>query len=106
MLFGDPSKEGPFALRVKLPEGYSIPPHTHPADEVVTVLSGTFRLGMGETADQSKAQPLPAGSFFALSPGTAHYVFTDEETVIQINTVGPWGLTYINPKDDPRQKTQ
>jgi hypothetical protein len=49
---------------------------------------------------------LPAGSFFALPPGTAHYVFIDEETVVQISTVGPWGLTYVNPKDDPRQKTQ
>src|SRR5687767_10433900 len=75
VLFGDPSKEGLFALRLKLPEGYSVPPHTHPVDEVVTVISGTFGLGMGETADQSKAQPLPAGSFFALPPETAHYVF-------------------------------
>ena len=106
VLFGDPAKPGLFALRIKLPEGYNIPPHTHPVDEVVTVISGTFRLGMGETADRATAQPLPGGSFFALLPGTAHYAFTDEETVIQINTVGPWGLTYINAKDDPRQKSQ
>jgi quercetin dioxygenase-like cupin family protein len=95
-----------FVLRLKFPDGYSVPPHTHPVDEIVTIISGTFSMGMGETADQSKAQPLPAGSFFALPPGTAHYVFIDEETVIQISTVGLWGLTYINPKDDPRQKTQ
>ena len=106
VLFGDPSKEGFFVLRLKLPEGYSVAPHTHPVDEVLTVISGTFRMGMGETADQRKAQLLPAGSFFALPPGTAHYVFIDEETVVQISTVGPWGLTYVNPKDDPRQKTQ
>ena len=105
VLFGDPSKEGPFAMRAKLPKGYSIPPHTHPVDEVGTVISGTVRLGMGETADQSKLQSLPAGSFFAMDPGTAHYVSTDEETVVQLNTIGPWGLTYVNPKDDPR-KTQ
>jgi quercetin dioxygenase-like cupin family protein len=106
VLFGDPGKEGLFALRLKLPEGYRVPPHTHPVDEVVTVISGTFGLGMGKTADQSQAQPLPAGSFFALPPDTAHYVFIDQETVIQINTVGPWGLTYVNPEDDPRQKSQ
>jgi quercetin dioxygenase-like cupin family protein len=106
VLFGDPTKEGLFALRLKLPEGYSIPPHTHPVDEVVTVISGTFSLGMGETADQSKAQPLPAGSFFALPPGEAHYAFTDEETVVQISTMGPWGLSYVNPEDDPRPKSQ
>jgi quercetin dioxygenase-like cupin family protein len=106
VLFGDPGKEGLFALRLKLPAGYSVPPHTHPVDEAVTVISGTFGLGMGETADQSQTQPLPAGSFFALPPDTAHYVFIDEETVIQISTVGPWGLTYVNPEDDPRQKSQ
>jgi hypothetical protein len=61
---------------------------------------------MGETADQSKAQPLPGGSFFALPPGTAHYVFVNEETIVQISTNGPWGLNYINPEDDPRQKSQ
>jgi quercetin dioxygenase-like cupin family protein len=103
VLFGDPAKEGLFALRLKLPDGYRVPPHTHPVDEVVTVLSGTFNLGMGEAADQSKAQALPAGSFFALPPGTAHYVFIAEETIIQISTVGPWGLTYVNPEDDPRE---
>ena len=106
LLSGDPDKEGVFVLRLKFPAGYRVAPHTHPVDEIVTVISGTFYKGMGETADPSKAQPLPAGSFFALPPGTAHYVFTKEETVIQISTSGPWGLTYINPKDDPRQKSQ
>ena len=106
VLDGDPGKEGMFALRLKLPKGYHIPPHTHPKPEVVTVLSGTFRLGMGKTADQSKAQALPAGSFFALSPGMEHYAFADEDTVVQLNSTGPWGLTYVNPKDDPRQKSQ
>ena len=106
LLFGDPSKEGVFVLRLKFPAGYSVAPHTHPVNEIVTVISGTFYKGMGETADPSKLQPLPAGSFFALPPGTAHYVSMKEETVIQISTNGPWGLTYINPKDDPRQKSQ
>ena len=104
LLFGDPTKEELYANRVKYPAGYSIPPHTHPIREVITVLSGTFGLGMGETADRSKVQPLPAGSFFVLPPGTAHYVFIDEETIIQQNTIGPSGITYINPEDDPRKK--
>lgn len=102
LLFGDPSKEGLFALRLKFPAGYAVPPHTHPVDEVVTVISGTFKLGMGEAADESATTALPAGSFFALPIGTAHFVYTDEETVIQISTTGPWGLTYVNPEDDPR----
>lgn len=104
-IYGDLSKDGLFALRLKLPKGYHIPPHTHPKPEVVTVISGTLRLGEGATADQSKAKPLPAGSFFAMSPGMQHYVYTDEETVLQLNSTGPWGLTYVNEKDDPR-KTQ
>ena len=105
VLYGDPGKEGLFALRLKVPKGYHIPPHTHPRPELVTVLSGTLRLGEGATADQAKTKPLPAGSFFAMSPGMQHYVYADEETVLQLNTTGPWGLTYVNEKDDPR-KTQ
>jgi len=105
VLYGDPSKEGLFALRLKLPAGYVIPPHTHPAIEAVTVISGTFKLGMGEEADASTAEALPDGSFFALPAGHPHFASVDEETVVQISTNGPWGLTYVNPADDPR-KTQ
>ena len=105
VLFGDPSKEGLFGLRLKVPAGYAIPPHTHPAHEVVTVITGSVKLGMGEIADESAATLLPAGSLFALPPGSAHFVYMDEETIVQITTNGPWGLTYINPQDDPR-KTQ
>ena len=104
-VYGDPSKEGLFALRLKIPAGYHIPPHTHPKPEVVTILSGSLRLGEGGTADKSKTKVLPAGSFFAMAPGMQHYVYADEETVLQLNSNGPWGLTYVNDKDDPR-KTQ
>jgi len=103
VLYGDPSKEGLFALRLKLPKGYHIPPHTHPQPEIVTVISGAARLGMGETADEEKTEALNNGSFISMSPGTAHYVFVDEETVVQLNSVGPWEVKYINPKDDPRE---
>jgi quercetin dioxygenase-like cupin family protein len=106
VLYGDPGKDGLFALRLKLPKGYVLAPHTHPKPEVVTVISGTFRLGMGETADRNKAQPLGAGSFLALHPGMAHFAFADEDTVIQLNSTGPWSLTYVNPNDDPRKKAQ
>ena len=106
VLYGDPAKEGMFAFRLKFPKGYRIPPHTHPKPEIVTVISGTFRLGMGEVSDPTTAKVLPAGSFFVMSPGMVHTAFADEETVVQLNTTGPWGVTYVNPKDDPRQKTQ
>ena len=106
VIYGDPSKEGLFAMRLKLPKGFQIAPHSHPKPEVVTVISGTFRIGMGETADSSKAQALPAGGIFAFSPGMTHFASTDEDTIIQLNSVGPWSVNYVNPKDDPRQKTQ
>jgi len=106
VLYGDPGKEGMFAFRLKLPKGYHIAAHTHPKPEVVTVISGTARLGMGSTADRDKAQVLPAGSFFALVPDSAHYFFADEDTVIQLNSTGPWDIKYINAKDDPRQNSR
>jgi quercetin dioxygenase-like cupin family protein len=104
ILYGDPAKEGLFVFRLKVPKDYHIAPHTHPKPEIVTVISGTARLGMGTTADRDKAQVLPAGSFFALSPGSAHYFFADENTVIQLNSTGPWGIDYVDAKDDPRKK--
>ena len=104
VLYGDPSKDGPFAMRLKMPKGYAIPPHSHPKPEIVTVISGTFQIGMGDAADKSKVTALPAGGFFGFPPGMT--AFIDEDTVVQINSNGPWGLTYVNPKDDPRQKTQ
>jgi hypothetical protein len=61
---------------------------------------------LGETADRTKANALPAGSFSATAPGTAHFVFIEEDTIVQVNTTGQWGIAYINPKDDPRQKSQ
>ncbi len=102
VLFGDPEQGRLVCPPAEIAGWVAIPPHTHPANEVVTVISGTSKLGMGEAADQSATTALPAGGFFALPPGTAHFVYFDEETVVQINTNGPWGLTYVNPKDDPR----
>ncbi len=102
VLYGDPTKDGMFALRIKLPKGYSIPAHTHPKPEVITIISGKFSLGMGSKADRVGAESLPAGSFSAMPPGVAHYVFVDEDSVVQINAMGPWGIDYVDPRDDPR----
>lgn len=104
VLHGDPAKEGLFVMRLKLPAGYSIAPHTHPKPEIVTVISGALNVGMGDVADKAKAQRLAAGSFFAFAPGMAHYAHVDKETVLQISTTGPWAITYVNPADDPREK--
>ena len=104
VLYGDPTKDGLFSMRFKLPKGYRVPPHTLSKAGLFTVISGTFRIGMGEKADPSKARAMPAGSFIVLAPGTPHFVSVDEETVVQLNNIGPWEITYIDPKDDPRQK--
>lgn len=105
VLEGDPAKEGYFAMRAKLPDGYRVPPHWHPGVERVTVLSGTFHLGMGETFDPTAAhQTLPAGSYVFMPPGMRHFAWTSGETVIQITTNGPWGINYVRPEDDPRRQ--
>lgn len=103
LLYGDPGKEGIFAFRARVPKDYYIPPHTHPRAEIVTVISGTVRLGMGTGGDRDEARILPAGSFFALMPDMAHYFFADEESVIQLNSSGPWGIDYVDANDDPRK---
>lgn len=101
---GNPGVAGEFTLRLWFPAGYAIQPHFHPADEHVTVISGSFYMGLGETFDESSAKLLTAGGFAMMKAGTTHYAFTKEETVVQLHGVGPWGLTYVNPEDDPRSK--
>ena len=103
VLEGDPTQEGLFTMRIKAPDGYKIPPHWHAAFEHVTVISGTFRLGMGEKFDETKLQDVPAGGFSYMAPGMRHFAATKGETVLQVHAMGPWQLYYVNPSDDPRQ---
>jgi hypothetical protein len=104
VLQGDPAKAGPFTLRLKLPDGYRIPPHYHPAIEHITVLEGTFVLGTGEAVSGGTEKPLGAGSFAFMPAGMRHFVRAQGETVVQLHGTGPWGITYVNPSDDPRKK--
>jgi quercetin dioxygenase-like cupin family protein len=104
LLEGDPGKEGPFVFRVKVPDGYRIPPHTHPRPERVTVISGTFHLGMGEKFDKDKARAMPAGTYGTWPAGMKHFVWVKGETVVQFHGEGPWEIKYVNPDDDPRKK--
>jgi quercetin dioxygenase-like cupin family protein len=105
VLEGNPGEAGPFTMRVLLPNRYRIPPHFHHAVEHVTVLKGTFKVGMGEKFDASAMTSLPAGTFAALEPGTRHFAESEGETIVQLHGVGPWGITYVNPSDDPRKST-
>ena len=106
VLDGDPTRSGTYVMRLSMPDGYTIPPHTHPADEHVTVLQGTFLVGMGSTLDTAKFSPLSAGSFGMLPPGMRHFARARGATVIQLHGVGPWRLSYVNPADDPRKKVR
>jgi quercetin dioxygenase-like cupin family protein len=102
VLEGDPGKEGPFTMRLWMPAGYGIPPHSHPAPEHVTVISGTFNVGLGDTFDKAKGNKLPAGTFAFLAPEMHHFAFTDKVAVIQLHGNGPWQINYLNAADDPR----
>lgn len=102
VLEGDPTADGPFTMRIKLPGGYRIPPHTHPKTERLTVISGTFRLGMGARFDTSGMQTLPAGTYGFWPAGMQHFAEARGETVVQVHGTGPWQIVYVNPADDPR----
>jgi quercetin dioxygenase-like cupin family protein len=104
ILDGDPTKPGPFVMRARLPDGYKIPPHTHPQAERMTVLSGNLRLGMGDKFDPKHATELAPGTYAALPPGMKHFAWAEGETVIQVHGEGPWVIEYVNPADDPRKK--
>ncbi|MSR54413.1 MAG: DUF4437 domain-containing protein [Gemmataceae bacterium] len=102
ILEGDPTKSGQFVMRIKLPDGYKLPPHTHPKPERVTIISGSFHLGMGEKFDAKKGVQLPAGTYGTWPAGMKHFVWVEGETVVQFHGEGPWTINYVNPADDPR----
>src|SRR5262252_3303335 len=101
VLYGDPGKTALFILRLKLPNGYKVPAHSHPADENVTVLSGSFSMGMGEKFDAAKMKAYGPGSFLVMPATSHHYAMTRGETIVEVAGMGPFGITYANPADEP-----
>jgi len=105
-ILGDPTKAEMVVQRVKLPPNYQIPIHTHPFVEIATVISGIFGTGEGEKLEK-KGEMLKAGSLYTHPAKHPHYAWTgNEEAIVQIQYIGPAGIDYINPADDPRKKTQ
>ena len=104
LVSGDPSKEGLYVVRLKMPAGYRINPHWHPTDEHVTVISGTFMVGMGEKFDKATMHELPAGGYALLPAQMRHYAMAKNAAVVQVHGMGPFALTYVNPADDPSQR--
>ena len=104
-LEGNPMADsGDYTIRIKMPDGYKIAPHTHPLRENVTIISGTLKVGMGDSFDATKMMSFPAGSFAYLDPTMHHYVAASGETVVQIHGMSPVKFNYINPADDPSKK--
>ena len=106
VLEGNPAQPGLFTMRLRVPDGYRIPPHWHPGWERVTVISGTFARGMGDKFDETKLESFGAGSYTYMPPKMPHFAGMRGETIIQIHSEGPWSIEYVNASDDPRKSTK
>jgi len=101
VLSGNPGAQGPFVIRLQMPAGYKIAPHWHPTDEHVTVISGTFSLGMGDKFDANATKALAPGGYALLPAEMHHYAWTKDGATVQVHGMGPFVLNYVNPADDP-----
>src|SRR5450631_1345609 len=102
VLEGDPaSSTGDFTIRLKMPDGFRIAPHFHPERENVTVVSGTFKVGMGDDFEANKMKAFTAGSFAFLDPNMHHFAMACGETIVQVHGKSPLQFNYIHPEDDP-----
>ena len=104
VMAGDPGAKGFVSLRAKVPAGYKIPPHWHPTDEHVSVLSGTLLLGEGDKMDAKAARALKPGGYFIAGANMHHYAIAKTAVVLQVDLEGPFEITYVDPNDDPRKK--
>ena len=98
---GDPAKTGPFVVEFAFPSGYRIPPHSHPTDENIKVVKGTFRVGMGTVFDEAKTTSMRVGASGSMKAGQPHFAMADGSTVVTVSSTGPFAMTYVNPSDDP-----
>jgi quercetin dioxygenase-like cupin family protein len=105
VLVGDPGGAGPYTIRVRVPAGVKLAPHRHPEDRVYTVISGVFYIGLGDRFDEARLQAYPPGSVIVLPGGTPHYHWAKAgEYISQVSALGPLGLDYVDPHDDPRDR--
>ena len=104
VISGDPEKPGPFVLRIKSPAGAKVPPHWHPGDEHLTIVSGTFAVGMGDVFDAKKLKALPQGTYALLPREMHHFAQSKTATIVQVHGMGPFLINFVNPADDPRKK--
>jgi lysophospholipase L1-like esterase/quercetin dioxygenase-like cupin family protein len=103
VVVGKPTEPGPYVIRVKVPSGVKLMPHRHPEDRVYTVISGVFYIGVGEEFDDGKLEAHPPGAVVVLPGGTPHFHWAKSgEYVTQVTAIGPLGLEYLDPENDPR----
>jgi quercetin dioxygenase-like cupin family protein len=103
---GDPGQTALFTVRLDMPDGYKIPAHFHPTDEHITVITGTFLVGMGDNLDPAQTTSLAAGEFVTAGANMHHFAIAKGRTVVQVHAMGPFALTYVDPKNDPRTATK
>jgi quercetin dioxygenase-like cupin family protein len=103
---GDPGKAGPFVLELSFPNGYSIPPHSHPTAEKITVKSGEFLYGMGDEVKASAMKTMKPGNSGEMPAGAHHYAKARGRTVVSVSSTGPFVINYVHAKDDPRTKAK
>ena len=101
---GDLKAAEPFTFRLKVPKNFKAGVHTHPTFERVTILSGTLYFGTGDKFDPAKAKVYKPGDAFIVPPGMPMYAYTKGETIVQIHGTGPWGISFLDPADDPGKK--
>ena len=101
VLQGDPSKSALYTVRLDMPDGYRIAPHWHPIDELVTVISGTFVVGLGDSVNTAREMTLAAGAYVIATANMHHYAIARGHTIVQVHGMGPFALTYVNLKDAP-----
>jgi len=105
VVVGHPSEPGPYVTRVKIPRGVKLMPHRHPEDRVYTVISGVFYIGLGDQFEADKLEAYPPGAVIVLPGNTSHFHWAkSSEYVTQISAIGPLGMEYVNPADDPRKQ--
>ncbi|MCD6063321.1 MAG: cupin region [Flavipsychrobacter sp.] len=106
VLSGNPAAKGMFTIRIKFPAGYIVPAHWHPTDEHITVISGNFKMGMGDKFEKTGLIPQSPGSFLVMPARTNHFAAADAETIVQLHGMGPFEINYVDPNDDPRKRVQ
>lgn len=104
ILYGNPFKAGEYAMRLKMPDGYKIPPHWHSHDEQLTIMQGTFALHLNGTMSPD-AHVLEAGGYHYLPAKMHHSAEVKGETIVQVQGMGPFDIHYLNATDNPNPKS-